>query len=145
MLWSELFGSEQEPSENQIVEFVDTALWDDLANHMQRAYNVPPKRFYSRCSMDEGFWKGWNIKYKKSSKSLCTLYPKQGHFVALINIGEKEIAEADLLILLCDKYTQELYKQTKSGKNSKTLAMNVTNSNILCDVKKLIELRASIK
>ena len=145
MLWSELFGNEQQPSENQIVEFVDTALWDDLANHMQRTYNVPPKRFYSRCSMDEGFWKGWNIKYKKSSKSLCTIYPKQSYFVALVNISEKEAAEADLLIPLCDKYTQELYKQTKSGKNGKALAISVTNTNILCDVKELVELRARVK
>ena len=145
MLWNELFGSEQQPSENQIVEFVDTNLWVDFENHLQQTYNVSPKMFYSCCSMDNGFWKGWNIKYKKSSKSLCTIYPKQSYFVVLVNISEKEAAEADLLIPLCDKYTQELYKQTKSGKNGKALAISVTNTNILCDVKELVALRARVK
>ena len=145
MLWNELFGNEQVPSENQIVEFVDTTLWVDLRNYLQQTYNVLPKMFYSCCSMNKGFWKGWNIKYKKSNKSLCTIYPKQSYFVALVNISEKEAAAADLLIPLCDKYTQELYKQTKSGKNGKALAISVTNTNILCDVKELIALRAGVK
>ena len=145
MLRSELFGSEQQSSKNQIAEFAGNNLWADLENHLQQTYSVSPKMFYSGCSMDKGFWKGWNIKYKKSSKSLCTIYPKQGHFVVLINISEKGAAEADLLVLLCDKYTQEIYKQTKSGKNGKALALNVTNANILCDVKELAALRASVK
>ena len=145
MPWSELFGSDQQPSENQTVEFVGTNLWVDLGNHLQQTYNVSPKMFYSCCSMDKGFWKGWNIKYKKSSKSLCTIYPKQGYFVVLVNISEKEIAEAELLIPLCNKYTQELYKQTKSGKNGKALAISVTNTNILSDVKELVALRAREK
>ena len=145
MLWSELFGSEQQPSENQIVEFVDTNLWVYLGNHLQQTYNVSPKMFYSCCSMDKGFWKGWNIKYKKSGKSLCTLYPKQGCFVTLVPVGAKEAAEAELLIPLCDKYTQDLYSQTKSGINGKSLALNVTSKNILRDVKELIALRARVK
>jgi len=141
MLWNELFGNEQVPSENQIVEFVDTTLWVDLRNYLQQTYNVLPKMFYSCCSMDKGFWKGWNIKYKKNGKSLCTLYPKQGYFVALVPVGAKEAAETELLIPICDKYTQDLYSQTKSGTNGKSLALNVTSKNILRDVKELVALR----
>lgn len=74
---------------------------------------------------------------------MCTLYPKQGYFVALVNIGEKEAADADLLIPLCDRYTQEIYSQIKSGANGKALAINVTSHNILRDVKELIGLRVS--
>lgn len=141
MLWSELFNSGHEPLDNEIRGFVHTPLWDNLADHLQQAYNAKPKLFYSCCSMDKGFWKGWNVKYKKSGKALCTLYPKQGYFIALVNVGVKEAPEADLLIPLCDEYTQDLYFQTKSGTSGKSLAINVTNENILCDVKELIALR----
>jgi hypothetical protein len=84
MLWYELFNNEKQPTENQIKKFVNTPLWDDLANYLQETYNVKPKYSYSNCSMNKGSWKGWNVKFQKSSKTLCTLYPKPGFFMALI-------------------------------------------------------------
>ncbi|PJJ27155.1 DUF3788 domain-containing protein [Lacrimispora celerecrescens] len=142
MLWSELFNSVHEPLDNEIREFVQTPLWDNLTNYLQQTYNAKSNLFYSRCSMDQDFWKGWNVKYKKSGKALCTLYPKQGYFIALVNVGAKESLEAELLIPLCDEYTQDLYTQTKSGTSGKSLAINVTSESILRDVKELIALRA---
>ena len=67
MQWSELFDDEHEPLDNQIKEFVDSPLWDDLANYLHQTYDIHPKLFYSRCSMQKGFWKGWNVKYKKTT------------------------------------------------------------------------------
>ncbi|MCL2722053.1 MAG: DUF3788 domain-containing protein [Treponema sp.] len=141
MLWNELFDDRHEPLDTQIREFVNTPLWDDLTNYLQQTYKVIPKLFYSCCSMEKGFWKGWNIKYKKAGKSLCTLYPKQGYFIALIAVSVKEFDKADVIIPLCNKYTQELYQQTKLGTTGKSLAMEVTNKKILHDVKNLIALR----
>jgi AraC family transcriptional regulator len=82
------------------------------------------------------------VKYRKNGKSLCTLYPKQGYFVALINISDKESVEADLLIPACDEYTHEIYNKTQSGTYGKSLALEVTSQSILHDVKNLIVLRA---
>ena len=141
MLWSELFHDAHKPSDNQIKEFVNTPLWDELANYLQQTYAAKPNLSYSNCSMDKGFWQGWNVKYKKSSKALCTLYPKQGYFMALIPVSTKEMAKADLLIPLCDNYTQNLYNTTKTGAVGKSLAVEVTSENILRDVKSLIALR----
>lgn len=143
MQWSELYDDGQEPQDTQIKEFVDTPLWDDLANYLQQTYKAQPKLFYSRCSMDKGFWKGWNVKYKKSGKALCTLYPKQGYFVALMAVGAKEMAGAELLIPLCDAYTQNVYSRTESGATGKSLPLEVKNESILRDVKSFIALRAA--
>lgn len=145
MQWSALYDNGHVPGENQIKEFVDTPFWDRLANHLQQTYKVEPKLFYSCCSMQKGFWKGWNVKYKKGGKALCTLYPKRGYFIALIHVGAKESSEADLLIPLCEEYTQNLYKQTEFGTVGKSLPMEVTSENRLRDVKKLIALRAGTR
>jgi AraC family transcriptional regulator len=141
--WSELFGKEHEPSDSQIKEFVDTPLWDDLDNHLKQTYNVKPKLFYSSCSMQQGMWKGWNVKYRKSGKSLCTLYPKQGHILSLVPIGLREMTEAELLIPICTEYTQNLFSQTTTGRNGKSLAFVVDNEKVLHDMKELIALRAT--
>ncbi|MCL2696167.1 MAG: DUF3788 domain-containing protein [Clostridiales bacterium] len=145
MLWSQLHPADQEPLEEQINTFVDTPLWDDLAQHLQQTYCIQPKLSYSNCAMDKGEWKGWNVKYKKSGKALCTLYPKQGYFVLLLVVGEKQSPEADLLIPACDAYTQELYNKTPFVMGGKWLAMEVTNENILRDAKNFIALRVNPK
>ena len=139
--WNELFDEKHEPLDAQIKEFVATPLWDELANYLQQTYAVSPKLSYSNCSMDKGFWKGWNVKYKKSGKALCTLYPKQGYFMALVPIGAKELGEADLLIPFCGEYMQNLYNTTAAGSFGKSLAVEVRNETILRDMKNLIGLR----
>lgn len=143
MQWSELWNKEHEPSDAQIKEYVETPLWQDLTDYLQQTYHVKPKLFYSRCSMENGFWKGWNVKYQKSGKSLCTLYPKQGYYAALINVGPKEATEAEFLLPLCTEYTQDLYKHAKSGTTGKSLGICVTSEDVLNDVKELVALRAN--
>jgi len=142
MQWNELYTSESEPSESQIKEFVNTPLWDDLDTFLKQTYNVKPKLSFSNCAMDKGMWKGWNVKYKKSGKALCTLYPKQGYIQSLVSIGEREMTEAELLAPLCTEYTQNLFKQSAAGRSSTSLAFIVESKEVLEDMKKFIALRA---
>ncbi|MCL2856557.1 MAG: DUF3788 domain-containing protein [Oscillospiraceae bacterium] len=143
MLWSELYGKEHEPSGDQVKEFVGTPLWDDLADFMVQTHKVQPKLSHSSCAMDGGYWKGWNVKYKKSGKSLCTLYPKQGYILALMPVGLRETNEAELLMPSCTQYTRTLFEQAESGHIGKFLAMEIKSADVLDDLKKLIALRAT--
>jgi len=143
MQWNELFTSENEPSESQIKEFSNTPLWDDLDTFLKQSYNVKPKLSFSNCAMDKGMWKGWNVKYKKSGKALCTLYPKQGYLLALVPVGEREMTEAELLAPLCSEYTQNLFKHSASGRSITSLAFVVENEDVLSDMKRFIALRVA--
>jgi len=87
MVWSDQYDSVHQPTDENIREFIDNNLWQELNSYLQETYNTVPKMTYSRCSMQ----RGWNIKYQKSGKSLCTLYPMQGYFIALVVIGMCEI------------------------------------------------------
>ena len=143
MQWYELFDDANEPSDDEIINFVETPLWSELDGHLRQIYNVKPKLFYSNCSMQQGIWKGWNVKYKKSGKALCTLYPKQGFFLSLVPIGLPEMNEAELLMPLCSEYTQNLFKQTILGRTGKSLAFEVKDEDIVNDIKNLIKIRAT--
>ena len=70
--WNELFNRENEPTEIQIKEFINTPLFGDLDEHLRQTYKVEPKVEYSSCAMDGGMWKGWNIKprFSRNVKSL---------------------------------------------------------------------------
>ncbi len=143
MTWYEMFPKEKEPRDEQIKDYVSNPLWDTLAGDLTAAYNVKPKLSYSGCSMDGGAWMGWNVKYKKSGKALCTLYPKQDYFVALVAVGAKEQNEADLLAPLCGDYARELYNRSRPGHMGRSLAFEVTSEEILRDMEKFIALRVA--
>ena len=141
MQWHELFGREHEPSETQVKEYVNTPLFDELDVYIKQTFNVKPKLSYSGCNMDGGSWKGWNIKYQKSGKSLCTLYPRQGYLMLLVVIGARGVTEAELLMPLCTEYIQAQFKQSDFH-GSKYLGIELRDESVLQDIKKLIDIRA---
>ena len=142
MEWCELYSAENEPSEKQIKKYVDSPLWDDLTDYIQQTFKSKPKLSYSNCAMDKGFWKGWNVKYKKSGRALCTLYPKKGFILSLVPIGLRDMNEAELLMPLCTEYVQSIFKQAPSMHIGKSLAIEVRDEDVLNDLKSLIKLRA---
>ncbi|PKM50526.1 MAG: hypothetical protein CVV02_11010 [Firmicutes bacterium HGW-Firmicutes-7] len=141
MEWSNLYGPSSQPPLYMISEYINNALWKYLNSFLQNNYHIQPKLTYSQCSMQ----RGWNLKYQKSGKSLCTLYPMENYFIALIVIGNKEMNEAELLMPLCSKYTQALYQETASSNMGRWLMVNVTDRSILDDVINLIQIRVRPK
>ena len=97
MLNYEVFNKENQPTDAEIKSFVGTELFSDLDNYLRESYKVKPKLAYSGCAMDNNIWRGWNIKYQKSGKSLCTIYPQQGYFLALVPGKPFEVRNDDTL------------------------------------------------
>ncbi len=138
--WNALYNADRRPAPGDIAAFVNSVLWEELHAFLQDGYGVLPQLAYSGCSMQ----RGWNVKYKKGGKSLCTLYPMDGFFIALVVIGEREAAQADLLLPLCSDYTRALYARTASYMGGRWLMLEVTDAQILEDIKRLIHLRVPI-
>jgi len=97
MLNYEVFNKETQPTESEIKDFVGTELFTDLDNHLRENYKIKPKLAYSGCAMDNNIWRGWNIKYQKNGKSLCTIYPQQGYFMALVPGKPFEVRSKDIM------------------------------------------------
>ena len=144
MKWHEMFDREHEPTEAQIRDFVSTSLFDALDEYLRQTYNVKPKLAYSGCKMGGDDWMGWNIKYKKSSKSLTTIYPKKGYLLLLLAIGAREMNEAEILMPSCSNYIQELFSVDPVA-GAKYLAIELRDEQVLADVKNLIEIRVKTK
>lgn len=141
MSWDTLYTQAIEPTYDQIGNFIGSCLWNDLNTFLNTTYNTGPKKTYSRCSAQ----RGWNVKYQKSGKSLCTLYPMQGYFIALVVIGTKEETETDLIIPTCSTYIQELYNKTPFSCGGKWLMIEVKDEETLKDIEKLIKIRVKPK
>nr|WP_288976163.1 DUF3788 domain-containing protein [uncultured Blautia sp.] len=137
MEWSILYTNGNQPSLEMVAAYINNPLWAEFHSHIQSKYKIEPRMEYSRCSMQAG----WNMKYKKSGKSFCTLYPMQGYFIALVVIGRKEMTEAELLIPLYSDYVQTVFKNTKVGNGQKWLMIEVRDREILQNVFSLLQLR----
>ena len=141
MEWSQLYTSSREPAMEDIRDFIGKAapLFKELSTYLEETYNVPPKLSYSSCSAQPG----WNVKYQKRGKSLCTLYPMDGYFIALLVIGSKEEAETEAAAALgvFTDYVTELYMKTSFSCGGRWLMIEVTDRDILEDVKCLTAIR----
>lgn len=140
MDWNLLYSNVTPPTWEQITEYIGSPLWADFNERIQSAYQIKPCMEHSRCSMQAG----WNIKYKKGGKSLCTLYPMQGYFIALVVVGSRELTEAEFLMQRCSDYVQTVFKNTKTGNGQKWLMLDVRDSGIMDNVFSLINLRKRI-
>ena len=145
MKWNELFDADRIPSYEDIRTYIGEAkpIWDELVSYIEEKYNVKPQLDYSKCSAQPG----WNIKYKKSGKSLCTLYPMPDHFIALVVVGTKEETEVEIAAEagIFTSYVKELYRKTAFSAMGRWLMIEVKQKEILNDIKVLIEIRVRSK
>lgn len=141
MEWINAYPADTQPSGKQISDFIASPLWAELNEFVSQSYGVEPKYSYSACSGQPG----WNVKYQKAGRSLCTLYPMEGFFIALVVVGAKEQMEVELLAPTFTRYVQALLESSGALMGAQWLMINVTDNAILEDVKTLIQVRRKIK
>ena len=137
MVWHETYPAHCQPDMKQIGEFVNSPYWEQLCSYLQKTYVTSPSIEYSRCSMQTG----WNVKYKKGSRAVCTLYPEEGYFICMISVGAKEAPEAELALNGCTAYVRQLYHDTTPFNGGRWMMIEVRNGEVLDDVKELIGIR----
>lgn len=139
MKWDQAFSAAQQPALPQIADYVATPLWAELLEHLADHYGAAPSVEYSSCSARPG----WNLKFKKSGRALCTLYPDQGWFYAMVSIGRREAEEAEFILPHCSPYLQQLYQSVPPFNGGRWLMIRVDSPEILADAKRLIALRVN--
>lgn len=136
--WDVAWPQQMKPSLSDIGAWVNNPLLEELMAWMGETYGVEPAVEFSKCSLD----KGWNIKYKKGSKSLCVLYVRQGWFTAMVTLGAKQVAELEPLLPTFSASFRKLYEKTPLFNGGKWLSVDVKKDKQLEEVQRLILLKA---
>jgi len=137
MSWVTSYPKSDKPMLEEITRFIASPMWQDFCGYVEAGYGVKPTVEYSMCSGAPG----WNVKYKKGGRSLCTLYPHEGYFTCLVCIGAKEVLEAELVLPFCTDYTRGLYEKARPVNGTRWLMVDVTGEEILEDAKRLVLVR----
>lgn len=136
--WDVVWPQQMKPSLSDIAAWVNNPLLEELMVWMGETYGVEPSVEFSKCSLD----KGWNIKYKKGSKSLCVLYVRQGWFTAMVTLGAKQAAELETLLPTFSAAFRKLYEKTTLFNGGKWLVVDVKKPAQLEEVQRLILMKA---
>lgn len=72
---------------------IKESLWLSFTEFLKEQYDHVP------IVKKEGKDKSWTIRYRKSGKTLVTLYPKKDEFVVLIVLGKDEVNRTREILL----------------------------------------------
>ena len=130
------------PTLEEITSYVRNPIFMDFCLTIKTQFQSNEKIEFSSCS-----WiRGWNIKFKKASKTLCTIYPRESYFTIMIVISKKEKEQIESILPECTTQLQEIYHQTKEGNNQRWLMIDLEDhSQIYDDVIRFIKIRRDSK
>lgn len=135
--WESLFQKGNKPEFDEIGSYVNNHMWEEINIFLNTTYHISPTLEYSGCSMQ----KGWNVKYKKSGRNLCVLYPESNGFKVLVVVSERDIVEVELYIETCSDYIKRLYYDIKYFNGSKWLMIQIYDLDILKETIGLIKIK----
>ena len=138
MHWYEWFGPDKAPTLEETAAFVKNDLWGKARTAIETDFRVTPRLEYSGCSGQ----KGWNIKYKKGGRSLCTLYPMDGFFISLVVIGRREEEQMPSVLTVLSDEAQAQYERTPFSLGGRWLMMTVNDDRGFNDLLSLVKVRA---
>lgn len=131
-----------EPNMEEMSTFINNPLFAELCQYLEKEYKALCKIEYSK----DVWLRGWNIKFKKAGKSLCTVYPKEDYFTVLVVVGNKEKESVENVLPQMSGEIQKIYAETKEGNGQRWLMIDLkTRGAVYSDVLNLIRIRRQSK
>ncbi|KPJ51121.1 MAG: hypothetical protein AMJ41_00250 [candidate division Zixibacteria bacterium DG_27] len=106
-----------------------------MREYLNRAYDIEPELlFYGKKY-------GWTYRYRKSGKSLCSLFPEKDAFTVLITLGKKELEKLDPDLPRLSKKVQGLIRGTELLHDGKWLWIRLPDVGNVEDIKTILKVK----
>ncbi len=126
------------PTLEEIGQYVGNPIFMQFCLEIKKTYQCSEKIEFSSCSWETG----WNIKFKKAGKTLCTIYPREHYLTVMTVVGKKEKELVEAILPECTVELRELYRQTKEGNGQKWLMIDIEDQEgMYPDLLRLIQIR----
>lgn len=85
---------------------------------------------------------GWNLKFRKGGRSLCTVYPRKGYFTVLVVVGRREKERAEALLPQLSEGLRAVYERSYEGNGQRWMMIDLSREDEdFRGVQALIQLR----
>ena len=131
-----------EPSADEMLELLGkkATLWSDLREYLAD--------YYPQCVPIftlEGKDKTYTIRYRKSGKTLVTLYPASKSLTVLVVLGKKEVAKVVARQSKLSNKTRDLFNNTNQLHDGRWLWLKPTSKADLESIKILLNAKRRAK
>ncbi|MBN2461427.1 MAG: DUF3788 domain-containing protein [Candidatus Cloacimonetes bacterium] len=84
----------RKPGPADILEHIGSArnYWLELTDYLAEYYDIEPETVFYGASY------GWTVRYRKSGKTLCSLFPEKNSLIILIILGGKELTRVNAAV-----------------------------------------------
>ena len=126
---------EYQPTETAVLEALGAKrpLWKALVQFIADNYPIPGEWNFGGKNY------GWNLWYRKSGKTLVTLFPQNGYFVAQIVLGKDQVEQA--LNLKLGKNVGTVLTETPQLHDGRWLFIKVKSGKDVKDVEQLLQVK----
>lgn len=139
---SRLLDKNHRPSEEEIRLAAGEeayAAWNDIKQYLDRHYDFTPELIFGGANY------GWTVRYRKSGKTLCALYPEQGAFTILVILGKEEVKKVMLLAEELSEDMMTVITDTEQLHDGRWLWLRVYSVSQINDIKVLLKAKRKPK
>jgi len=126
------------PDEKEILDFIEargaTEAWKELTDFLRDNYDINPEMLFDRKQ-------GWDVRYRKSGKTLVTLTPEKGAVRILMVLGREESAKALSMQKDLSPKMFKLIENTKQLHDGRWLWIRMFEARDAEDLKRLLPLK----
>ena len=125
------------PSEREITDFIETparGAWINVSQFIKENYDIVPEMIFSKKY-------GWDVRFRKSGKTLVTLTPEKGAVRILLVLGREESEKALLMQHDLSSKMYELIKNTKQLHDGRWLWIRLLQTKDAEDIEKLLPIK----
>ncbi len=126
---------EHQPTSQEIYDVLGSKqpLWESLTQFITDSYQIPGELSFG------GKKYGWNVWYRRSGKTLVSLYPQQGYFVVQIVLGKEQVEQASHLKL--GKNVETVFETTPQLHDGRWLFIKVMTEQDVKDIEQLLQVK----
>ena len=126
------------PTLEEIAAYVRNPVFRHFCAQITERYGCRETIAYSACSMEPG----WNVKFKRSGRSLCAIYPRESFFTVMVVVGRREKASVEAILPDCTPQLRGIHSQTREVNGQRWLMIDLENRDQLYeDVFRLMDIR----
>ncbi len=138
-----MFDRTRKLTEAEIQSFIEDSdavkAWNHLNAYLSSNYELNREILYY------GDKYGWLVRYRKTKRTLVSIFPEKLSFSFLIVFGKQEIGKFITSQSEFQPSIVEVFKNTKKLHDGKWIWIRVVDDSILEDLKKLIAIKRSPK
>lgn len=117
---------------NQLMEEDVFKTWCAINNFIKDNYDMD-------MLWDNGGKTGvFELKYRKSGKTFCALYPREKGMRVLIILGKNEREKFETLRKNFSEYINNFYDNTRQYHDGKWLYLDIINNTLIADIERLL-------